>query len=62
MADVGWELLDGVAEGGAGHGLVTWSKIGDKGGLVVFAYLAQEPADGLVDEVVGMMQKDVGYC
>ena len=61
MADGGRELLDGVAEGGAGHGLVTGCQIGDKGGLVVFAYFAQEPAYGFLNEVVGMMQEDVGY-
>ena len=61
MADVGWELLDGVAEGGAGHGLVARSQIGDEGGFVVLAHLAQEPADSLVDEVVRVVQEDVGY-
>ena len=60
MTDVGRELLDGVAEGGTRHRFVTWSQIGDKGGLVVFAHLAEEPADGLMDKVVGVMQEYVG--
>ena len=60
MTDVGRELLDGVAEGGTRHRFVAWSQIGDKGELVVFAHLAQEPAYGPVDQVVGVMQKDVG--
>ena len=60
MTDVGRELLDGVAEGGTRHRFVAWSQIGNKGGLVVLAYLAQEPAHSLVDKVVRVMQKDVG--
>ena len=60
MTDVGRELLDGVAEGGTRHRFVAWSQIGNKGGLVVLAYLAQEPAHSLVDQVVRVMQEDVG--
>ena len=54
------EAFDGVAEHGAGHGGGAGGEEGGEGGAVVFADFAEEPADGFVDEVVGMVKEEVG--
>ena len=54
------ELLDGVTEHGAGHGLVARKQIRLQGRFIFLAGFAEEPADGFVDEVVGVMEEDVG--
>ncbi len=72
----GGEFFDGVAEGGAGHGEVAGVlrggcgrfcsggvgglEPGFEGGAVAFPGFAEEPADGFVDEVVGVVQEDIG--
>ena len=59
-ADVGREFLDGVTQHGAWHAGIAGVEILLEPLGVAFASLAQKPAYGFVDEVVGMMQKDVG--
>ena len=53
------EFLDGVAQHGAGHGLVAGLQVSLQSRLVAFSRFAEEPADGFVDEVVGVVQEDV---
>ena len=60
LSDFGRKLLYRIAEHGAGHGLVACGEIGVQSSFVALAGLAQQPADSLVDEVVRMMQQDVG--
>lgn len=56
------EALDGVAEHGPGHCLVApiARQKRFQCGLVPLSGLAQEPANGFVDEVVGVMEENVG--
>ena len=35
-------------------------QVGDQGGLVALAGFAEEPADGFVNEVVGVVKEDIG--
>ena len=57
---VGFEVLDRVAEHGAGHGGRVPVQEGDEPGPVVLAGFAQYPSDGLVDQVVVVTQQHVG--
>ena len=54
------EFLDGVAEHCTRHDAISGLQPGFQGGFVALAGFAEEPADSLLDEVVGMMEKDVG--
>lgn len=56
----GREAFDCVAEGGAVHGGVAGGEVGFECVGVVFAYFAQHPADGFVDEVVWVGEEGVG--
>lgn len=42
------------------HGGVAGGEVGFECGGGAFAYFAQHPADGFVDEVVGVGEEDVG--
>ena len=55
--------FDGVAEGGAGHGGGVFGKEGAEFvHAAALAHLAEEPADGLVHEVVRMVEMVLGVA
>src|SRR5690349_7522753 len=57
FAGRGIEMLDGVAESRARHGLVVLGQIIDEHSAVALADFAQHPAGGFVNEVVLVGQK-----
>ena len=54
------QSLDGVAEHGSGHSRMAFVEPVDEALIVALASLAQEPSDSLMDEVVGVMEQNVG--
>src|SRR6056297_1502659 len=54
------ELFDGVAEHGAGHGVIARVQKLLLRLTVAVAHLPQHPADSLVDKVVGVVQQQIG--
>lgn len=55
------EVFEGVAEGGAGHGFVMLVEEGlEVGAAGTLADFAEHPADGFVNEVVFVIEQDLG--
>jgi hypothetical protein len=57
---VGFEVVDRLAEHGAGQSGRVQIQEGEEPGPVVLAGFAQHPSDGLVDQVVVVTQQHVG--
>ena len=60
LPDIGREFLYGIAQHGARHGGAAGVEILLQALGVALAGLAQQPAYGFVDKVVGVVKQDVG--